>query len=182
MLLISDLYLTNTEISQAPGLNAYMLFPWQLHKHFPHNTQPSLFFTSHYFFFLLSGERLIYSPREKKSMIFLISGIWRVGGTVLFMEKQFPPTLLLSDRRLGGRIKGVLVLGKVWVQVEMNNPSKEKGTYIRNPQKVGQSDHMQLQLLHVCGVSWRLFYGRVIFHSYSFGSLWKNSFAAFLVW
>lgn len=38
---------------------------------------------------------------------------------------------------------------------------------VRSPQMVGQNDHMQLQLLFsMCGVSWKLFYGEVIFHSY----------------
>lgn len=58
--------------------------------------------------------------------------------------------------------------------------------YIRNPQKVGWSDHMQIQLLLSMYVEYHgdSFIGKkkVIFHSYSFASLWKNSFAAFLMW
>lgn len=46
-----------------------------------------------------------------------------------------------------GRIIVVLVLRKGWVQVAMNNPSKEMRMCIRSPQMVGQSDHMQPQLL-----------------------------------
>lgn len=62
-------------------------------------------------------------PRKNQSMVFLISGILRVCGIVLFMESNFHEHSCYVIENWG-RIKVVLALRKVWLQVAINNPSK----------------------------------------------------------
>lgn len=95
-----------------------MLFPWQLHKHFSHNTQSSSFFTSHYFpFFSFLRESPII-PQEKSINGCLNQWHLKSRWHSSFSGKAISTNTLAMWWKTG-RI--ILALGKGWVHITTSN-------------------------------------------------------------